>query len=190
MRGGCGVSDRGQRLPCTRKLEPFALLWTHAPNRTPQEGLHDFGLHTSHNPPSYTARVPAMQCHACMRCACVARPQKRQYGWKVALRNRVSRMEPSGGEDSKAVDRAAVSEPSAVACAHGAGAPASSSAALHSPVGDGGGGGSSIGALGSDFSHPPPQVGGGPPTSSGHLSRPWGHGGGGRWSQPAGPRCL
>ncbi len=84
----------------------------------------------------------------------------------MALRNRVSRMEPSGGEDSKAVDRAAVSEPSAVACTHGAGAPASCSAVLYGPVDDGGGGGgaSSVGASGSDFSQPPPQ----PPQAACH----------------------
>ena len=83
----------------------------------------------------------------------------------MALRNRAGHMEQSGGEDSKAVDRAAVSEPSAVACAHGAGAPASSSAVLYGPVDDGGGGGgSSIGASGSDFSQPPPQ----PPQAACH----------------------
>jgi hypothetical protein len=113
----------------------------------------------------------------CMHAVCVVHSRKRPYGWKVALPNRVSRMEPSGGKDSKAVDRAAVSEPSAVACAHGAGAPPSSSAGLHSPVDDGGGGGgSSIGALGSDFSQPrpqPPQAACGPAGWDQRPPPPW-----------------
>ena len=85
VRGGCRVNDR---VNGCRQHTNFNLC-SAVDTRTQQDssrGTARCGLHASHDPSSYTAQVPAMQCTACMRCAWFTRENGRTGGkWRCTI---------------------------------------------------------------------------------------------------------